>query len=121
MMIFLSFMNLFRNYRRTLAILLTVALGTGVLFSFKGFINGVLNQYRENTIHALYGHGQINEKGYRDTVYTKPWEHWLTNTNEIEEYLKTQPSVEFTFPRINFPALLKRENIAVSGSGQGID
>jgi len=120
-MIFLSFMNLFRNYRRTLAILLTVALGTGVLFSFKGFINGVLGQYRESTIHALYGHGQINAKDYRLTVYNKPWEHWMGNWDELKTYLNSQEVVEHIFPRVNFPALLKNGTMTVSGSGQGIE
>jgi putative ABC transport system permease protein len=120
MMLFLSFMNLFRNYRRTIAILLAVALGTGVLFSFKGFIHGVLNQYKDNTIHAHYGHGQINTKNYRETVYSEPWNHWMTNWGEIEKFLLSHQAVEHIFPRVNFPALLKRGNVTVSGYGQGI-
>ncbi len=120
-MIFLSFMNLFRNYRRTIAVLLTVAMGTGVLFAFKGFINGVLNNYRESTIHAMYGHGQINTKGYRNTVYQKPWEHWIADWENIRTYLAEQDVVKQIFPRVNFPALLKKGNITVSGAGQGID
>lgn len=120
-MIFLSFMNLFRNYRRTIAVLLTVALGTGVLFAFQGFISGVLNEYRESTVHALYGHGQINTKNYRESAYAKPWEHWIVDFAEIKSYLLTQPTVEHIFPRINFPALLKNNSVTVSGSGQGID
>lgn len=119
-MLFLSFMNLFRNYRRTLAILLTVALGTGVLFSFKGFIFGVLNQYKNNTIHAHYGHGQIYPKNYRESVYAEPWKHWIRNGDEIKEFLLAQESVESIFPRINFPALLKNRHISVSGQGHGI-
>ncbi|MCE5318763.1 MAG: ABC transporter permease, partial [Parachlamydia sp.] len=70
-MIFLAFMNLFRNVRRTIAVLLTIALGTGVLFSFKGFIHGVLDDYRESTVHAHYGHGQIHTKHYRDAFYAE--------------------------------------------------
>lgn len=120
-MIFLAFKNLFRHRRRTFAILLAIALGTGVLFSFQGFINGVLKQYRKNTIHALYGHGQINLKDYRETVYVKPWEHWIQNSGEIEKYLADQTVVEHLFPRINFHALLKKDNITISGSGQGIE
>lgn len=120
-MLFLSFMNLFRNYRRTIAVLLTVALGTGVLFSFKGFIHGVLNQYRENTIHAMYGHGQINTKGYRDKVFEKPWEHWIENGWEVTAFLEKQPEVEYIFPRVNFSALLKKGDVTVGGAGQGID
>lgn len=120
MVFFLSFMNLFRNSRRTIAILLTVALGTGVLFSFKGFIHGVLNQYRESTIHAHYGHGQISTKGYRETVFTEPWKHWISDKEHIEKFLSAQEGVEYIFPRVNFPALLKKNNVTVSGYGHGI-
>lgn len=120
-MIFLSFMNLFRNYRRTIAILLTVALGTGVLFSFKGFIQGVLTQYRESTIHSMYGHGQINTKNYRESVYAEPWKHWIQDSKNVEKYLWTIPEVEHVFPRVNFPALLKKGKVTVSGYGQGIE
>jgi putative ABC transport system permease protein len=117
---FLAFRNLFRNFRRTMAILFTVALGAGALFSFDGFISGVLNEYRENTIHAHYGYGQINTKGYRDTVFEKPTEHWLTNQEEIEDFLSGVKGVKQVFPRANFSALLKHGNTTVSGSGQGI-
>lgn len=120
MILFLSFMNLFRNYRRTIAILLTIALGTGVLFSFKGFINGVLNQYRESTIHAHYGHGQIHTKNYRESIYAEPWTHWIENWDEIQNVLGSQKAVEYLFPRVNFSALLKKGNITVSGYGHGI-
>lgn len=119
-MLFLSFMNLFRSYRRTLAILLTVALGTGVLFSFKGFIHGVLNDYRDSTVHAHYGHGQINTKNYRESFYTDPWNHWITNWEEVRQFLSVQPAVEHLFPRVNFSALLKNGNVTINGSGQGI-
>jgi putative ABC transport system permease protein len=120
MMLFLSFMNLFRNYRRTIAILLAVALGTGVLFSFKGFIHGVLNNYRESTIHAHYGHGQLNTSNYRQTIHAEPWKHWIRNWRELEVFLLAQENVTHVFPRVNFPALLKNGHVTVSGSGQGV-
>lgn len=119
-MFFLSFMNLFRNYRRTIAILLTVALGTGVLFAFSGFIHGVLNQYKENTIHSHYGHGQITTKNYRETAFSEPWEHWISNEAEATEYLLSQNVVEHVFPRVNFPALLKKGKNTANGYGHGI-
>lgn len=118
--LWLSFMNLFRNRRRTLAILMTIALGTGVLFSFKGFIHGVLSDYRESTIHSHYGHGQINTKHYRETVYDKPWEHWIDKSNEVEHFLTSHPLVKQVFPRNYFSALLKKGNVSVNGFGHGI-
>lgn len=120
-MIFLmAFRNLFRNIRRTIAVLLTVALGTGALFLFDGFNFGIMSQYRENTIHAHYGHGQINVRGYRDQVYEKPWEHWINNWDEVKPFLQSLPGVEFVFPRVSFYALLTNGQITVSGVGQGV-
>ena len=115
-MILLAFRNLFRNIRRTLAILLTIAAGCAVLFSFKGFIHGVLDQYREGTIHAHYGHGQIYTRNYRDNLYSDPQNHWIVDTIDFSQF----PEVESVFPRITFPAILKSGHRTFSGLGQAI-
>jgi putative ABC transport system permease protein len=121
MLFSLAFRNLFRNARRTIAILLTVALGTGAIFAFDGFINGVLNELRYETIHSNYGYGQINTKGYRDSVFEDPTEHWISNPDEIEEYLSYLNGVKEIFPRVSFSALLTNGKTTISGSGQGIE
>lgn len=121
MQLITAFRNLFRNIRRSTAILLTIALGIAALFSFDGFNIGIMNQYRDNTIHARYGDGQINEAGYRNQVYQKPWEHWIANWKELESFLKNQPTVQHVFPRVTFYALLTNGKQTISGLGQGID
>ncbi len=120
MLIFLSFRNLFRNPRRTLAVLLTVAMGAGALFAFQAFIHGMLEDYKYSTIRAQYGHGQLHAKGYRENVYAEPWKHWIEDPERVEKYLQQQKEVEFIFPRITFSALLKKDNITLSGTGQGV-
>ncbi len=120
-MLILCFRNLFRNIRRTIAILLTVALGAGALFCFKGFINGVLTDYSESTIHAHYGNGQIHTLGYRDTVYTKPWKHWISNWGEVTGFLLKNPHVKQVFPRISIGGMLIHDDASFTGQGQGID
>lgn len=121
MMALLAFRNLWRNPRRTLAILLTVASGSAALMLFEGFNYGIMNQYKQNTIRSRYGHGQVNEKGYREKVYEKPWEHWINDADKVIGGLKALPEVEYVFPRIEFFALLTNGKINVSGRGQGID
>lgn len=121
MWLLLAFKNLFRNLRRTLAILFTIALGSGALFSFDGFINGILHQYREDTIHSHYGHGQIYTKGYRGSVFEKPQDHWIDNREELNKYLIDLEGVDQIFPRVSFSALLTSGKVTVSGSGQGIE
>lgn len=120
MILYLAFRNLFRNTRRTLAVLLTVALGAGALFSFQGFIHGVLTQYKNSTIHAHYGHGQIFTKGYQNTVYQEPHKHWIPNFPQVEKFLESQNEVQHVFPRVSFSGLLTKGTITLSGFGQGI-
>lgn len=116
----LAFRNLFRNIRRTIAILLTVALGSGALFAFQGFISGVLKNYQKSTIHSYYGDGQIYTKGYRETVYEEPWKHWIANWGAIEFFLLGQDGLEGVFPRVSIPAMLSHHKRSITGQGQGI-
>jgi putative ABC transport system permease protein len=117
----LALRNLGRNSRRTTAVLLTVAAGTFSLLLFHGFNAGVMNQYRENTVHSRYGHGQINQEGYRDKVFEKPWEHWISDPGPLEAELKGLPGVTHVFPRVEFFALLTNGRATISGRGQGVD
>lgn len=117
----LAFRNLFRNTRRTLAILLTVGLGAGALFAFQGFIEGVLKDYRHSTIHAHYGNGQISTKGYRGKVYQEPWKHWIKNPKNLKRYLRSIDGVDYIFPRVTFSALLANGKVTANGQGEGID
>jgi putative ABC transport system permease protein len=121
LLILIAFRNLFRNFRRTISIILTLALGVGALFCFDAFIKGVLSQYRESTIHSHYGHGQLNEKAYRETFYETPSDHWIANSDELESFLKKETGVEYVFPRIGFSSFLSNGKTNVSAMGQGVD
>ncbi|MCF7806354.1 MAG: ABC transporter permease [Simkaniaceae bacterium] len=120
MSLIIAFRNLFRNLRRTFAILMTIALGAGALFAFQGFIEGVLSDYKESTIHSHYGHGQINTQNYRDKVYAEPWLYWIKSPQEVESFLQKQEAVDHIFPRVSFSALLKNGKKTINGMGQGI-
>ncbi|HSX38046.1 MAG TPA: FtsX-like permease family protein [Chlamydiales bacterium] len=120
MWLYVAYRNLFRNVRRTVAILLTVGMGAGALFSFAGFIEGILNEYRESVIHSHYGYGQIHTKGYRDTVFEDPTKHWIQDWGYLSLFLMNQKEVKEAFPRITFSALLNKGNVTLSGHGEGI-
>ena len=117
----LALRNLTRSPRRTFAALLTIALGSGSLCIFNGFNHGIMNQYKQNTIHARYGHGQIHEKNYRNQVYEKPWDHWISDWREMARDLKQIPHVNHVFPRVQFFSLLTNGKVTVSGKAQGVD
>jgi putative ABC transport system permease protein len=119
MILFLALKNLFRNFRRTIALLFTIALGTGALFSFDGFIHGVLNELQYNTIHANYGHGQVFTKDYRGVVHADPIAHWIADAAQVQAFLSQLEGVQ-VFPRVSFSALLTNGRASVAGMGQGI-
>lgn len=121
MLFFVAIRNILRNKRRSLAIVCTVAMGATALFTFHGFNIGIMNQYRDNSIHARYGHGQIHTRGYLDTVYEKPWEHWIPDYESVATELAALPGVDKIFPRVSFFALLSNGQVSVSGQGQGIE
>jgi putative ABC transport system permease protein len=121
MLIQLAFRNLLRNPRRTATALLTVGLGTASIFVFQGYNTGIMDKYRENTIHSRYGNGQINTAGYRDQVYEKPWQHWINDPEALQTKIESIPGVIHAFPRVEFFALLTDGKVTISGRGQGVD
>lgn len=116
-----SLRNIWRQRGRAGAILATISLGIAALLIYHGFNAGIMNQYRDNTIKARYGHGQINTKGYRDKIWDKPWERWIDPSSSLMSELKTRPEVEYVFPRISFFALLNNGEKTISGAGEGVD
>lgn len=120
-MIYLAFRNLFRCKRRSLTILLTLAFGAGALFAFQGFIEGVLTDYKESTLHTQCAHGQIHTLHYRNKVHKEPWKKWIDAAGEVQNFLEKQEEIIFVFPRVSFQALLKHGKNTAAALGQGID
>lgn len=119
MLLKIALKNLSRQKNRTLAVIITVALGISSLMIYHGFNTGIMNQYRENTIHARYGHGQVNTKGYRETIWEKPWEHWMDSDNGAIQKLKGLDYIDNLFPRVSFYALVNNGTRSISGFGEG--
>ena len=117
----LAILNLLRNKRRTLVMLLTITLGIGALFFFDGLNHGVLTTYRENTIHFRWGHGQLNTRGYRENNWEKPWEHWMTATPDFLGKIRSLPGVSHVFPRIDFYTLVTNGQVNIAAKGTGVD
>jgi putative ABC transport system permease protein len=121
MIIKFSLRNIWRQRSRAIAILATVSLGLSALMIYHGFNAGIMNQYRENTIRARFGHGQVNTKGYRDQIWDKPWLRWIEPDSPILQQLKARDEVLDIFPRIFFYALLNNGEKTLSGAGEGVN
>lgn len=117
----LSLRNVFRNRRRSLFALATIAMGALGLFVFMGFNRGLMNQYRDNTIRARWGHGQLYVQGYRDRAHARPWEHWIEEPSAAMAQLRALPGVLDLFPRLTVSAILIAGEHTAAGQGEGID
>jgi len=98
-----------------------MAVGCSALLLFKGFNTGIMNQYRANSIHAFYGHGQVNTRGYLDQAFENPSDHWIADPPSVIRSLLSIAGVREVFPRIGFYALLTNGSMAASGRGMGVD
>ncbi len=121
MLLNLSLRNVFRNRRRSLYALGTIAVGAMGLFVFMGFNRGLMDQYRANTIRARWGYGQVYVQGYRGKAHATPWEQWIERPERIMERLRAVPGVVDLFPRLTINAMLVASGQAVAGQGEGID
>jgi ABC-type lipoprotein release transport system permease subunit len=87
----LSLRNVFRNRRHSLYALATITIGSMGLLVFMGFNRGTMDEYRENTIRARWGHGQLYMRGYRGTAHEQPREKWIENPAEAMGKLRAMP------------------------------
>jgi putative ABC transport system permease protein len=117
----LSLRNVFRNRRRSLFALATIAMGTMGLFVFMGFNRGIMNQYRDNTIRARWGHGLLYIAGYRGKAHSRPWELWIDNSDNVIRTLGALPGVVGLFPRLTLQSILAVGSRTVIGQGEGVD
>ena len=117
----LALRNVFRNRRRSLYALATIAMGALGLFTFMGFNRGLMLQYRDNTIRARWGYGQLYVAGYRGKAYPRPWEMWLENPQDVMKTLRNLPGVVDLFPRLTVNAILTAGELSIAGQGEGID
>ena len=118
--VFLAWRNLFRNTRRSLASIVTVAFGACGLLIFQGFNEGLMNQYRENTIRVRFGHGQVFPKGYFDKVFEEPWKVWIEDRETVETELRKIPQVKNIFPRIGFFSFVIKSGVNLAARGEGV-
>ncbi len=62
----MAWRNLWRNYRRTLIMLLAVAVGVWAMIFLTALMRGMVDDMVKQGIRALPGHVQVHAHGYRD-------------------------------------------------------
>ncbi|MGH7339690.1 MAG: ABC transporter permease, partial [Candidatus Rokuibacteriota bacterium] len=96
----LAVRNLTRNRRRTAYAVVTIGMGAAGLLLFMGFNAGLMNQYRDNTVRAHFGHGQVHVRGYWNRGHARPWDVWIGDVEHVLTRLRGLSGVREAFPRL---------------------
>ncbi len=116
----LAWRNIWRNKRRSLVLVLAIAITFFTLLFFRGLTQGALREGINNVINLNYGHIGIHEKGFNDTPKIK------NNINvekykRIENILSKEKNVEYYARRIIGFGLINSARSSVGVTIVGID
>ncbi|HLC42325.1 MAG TPA: ABC transporter permease [Methylomirabilota bacterium] len=110
--------NLWRNSRRSLITVTTIAVGlAGVIFLW-GYIDGTNRQMVTNITRFLSGALQVQGRGYLDEM---SFDNFLEDGPAVETLLRDDPAVDRFTPRIVFPVLLSSRTKSRGLLAMGID
>ena len=105
-MLTLALRNVFRQRVRTALTLAAIGLGVVGLILTGGFIEDVIVQLREATIHSQLGHIQIHSAGYSTLGRRDPYRYMISDTQRVNALVSAHPHVTSAMARIEFSALL---------------
>jgi putative ABC transport system permease protein len=112
--------NLFRQRRRSLIALGSVAFGIASLIVASGYIEWMFLDFREATIESQYGHIQVTRPGYHENGRSDPFEYLLPTDTSAQPLDSLKPLRSWG-PRLAFTGLVSKGEATVSFAGEGFD
>jgi putative ABC transport system permease protein len=119
--LFVSWRNVMRHGRRSLAGAVAVTFGTVALILAAGFIEWIYSAMREGTIHSGLGHIQIVRSGYLERGMADPFSYLLPEDSPDRKFVESAPHVLNVAPRLKFTGLIGFGDASLSFLGQGLD
>ena len=114
----LAWRNLWRNYRRTLIMLLAIALGVWAMIFMTALLRGMVDDMVKQGISALPGHVQIHATAYRDDPSVT---HSLPAPDKTLLDVLNSGQVVAWSSRIKVPAMISSEYETRGVSLLGVD
>ena len=120
MMIFLKigWRNLWRNKRRSLVVISSIALGIFALILSMGLMNGLNHQMVENTISTSLGHISIHKRGFQDEMKLA---NSFVPSMDLMHALSRIPEVVAYAPRIKMEVMIRSSEASRGVLIMGID
>lgn len=103
-LLLLAWRNVWRNKRRSLVVISSIAFGIFAMIISMGIMNGFNVQMVENTIGISLGHISIHRKGWQDEM--KLGLHFIP-TPALMARLKSHPEIEGFSPKIKTEGIIR--------------
>ena len=116
----LAWRNLRRNPRRTQIALVAIAFGVAAFAVAGGFIEWILVNFREHTIHSFLGHVQISRPANGE-VPKSPFAMLLPDQPGLDAEIRRIAHVVAIAPRLDFQGLISNGESSLSFLGTGVD
>src|SRR5882672_4122352 len=120
-MIKLALRNLVRQRMRTGITLAAIAIGVASLVLSGGFVDDILLQLREATIHSQLGHLQIARRNAVESAGDRPLDHLIDNGDAVARTLASERRVVAVARRLQFDGLLSNGRGELPVVGEGIE
>lgn len=118
---FVSWRNVIRQGRRSLASAAAVVFGTVALILAAGFIQWMFWAMRQGTIYSGLGHIQVMRGGFLEHGTADPFRYLLPENTGKFTVVEGTPHVVSVAPRIKFTGLISHGEATSSFLGQGLD
>lgn len=97
MLFTLAWRNIWRNYRRSVLVLLSVVIGLIAIILYDSLSIGMIQQMLDNQIGAHVSHIQIHKKGFNDN---KVIQNYLPDPDKVRQALAQQENVAHFSERV---------------------
>lgn len=120
----IAFRNVFKNGRRSLITMISIAFGFMAVVIFKGYTH---NSYDQITLAAIFfegpGHFTIYKKGFHEQGRIAPEKYLLDaeDLKKIEGVLKKDPRVLWTAPKLSLSGLVTNGRVSAIFIADSID
>lgn len=114
----LGWRNLWRNKRRSLVVISSIAIGIFAMILSMGIMNGMNNQMVENTIKTSLGHIAIHQKGFQDDMKL---DYHFTPNRKMIEVIEKDHRILAHAPRIKLQGMVRSSESSRGVMIVGID
>lgn len=118
MLLKIAWRNLWRNKRRSLIILTSIAVGVAAILLYDTLLRGMIVQMVKNQVSTDISHIQVHKKGFNDNRNVK---NYIPDWQIVDKALSEAAFVEHYSKRVSFEGMISSANVSWNANINGIE